>query len=250
MNLVQRKLLMSCLLGAFCVQTAFVYLDDTADKLPRLSEEAVQGRRIWHAHNCQVCHQIHGFGGFLGPDLTNAAPRLTTERLHQVLTDGTGQMPAFHLGDEQIALVTAYLDELPSTGVGVSRRHVPVDPMKVRRGIEEHMVACPPPDAVRRGFQLFCQNCTVCHVPFQATPLGLQTAPDLTTVVERLDDDAVRATLKSGRPDRGMPAWALPAPAIDEIVAMLHWWHDERAPLAQRIGGVGETQPLPWWEYR
>ncbi|MEO6594972.1 MAG: c-type cytochrome [Planctomycetota bacterium] len=250
MNLVQRKLLMSCLLAAFCVQTAFVYLDETADKLPTLSPEAVAGRRIWHKYNCQVCHQIFGFGGFLGPDLTNAGPRLTNDRLHQVLTLGTGQMPAFYFDDEQIAAIEAYLYELNDAGIGVARRHAPVDPRKVRTGIEEQMAASPPPEPVQRGYKLFAQNCTVCHVPFQATPLGLQTAPDLTTVVTRLDDAALRTTLEHGRPDRGMPAWNLPAPAIDDLMALLHWLHTERTPLAARIGGVGETQPLPWWEYR
>ena len=92
---------MDGLVAAFAAQTTLVYLDDAASTFETLTEEAVRGRRLWHKHNCQSCHQIHGFGGFLGPDLTNAAQRLTDERLEEVLTVGVAQMPAFHLNEDE-----------------------------------------------------------------------------------------------------------------------------------------------------
>ncbi len=76
-----RRTMVVALALAFVVQTGLVYTDDTADNLPSLSEEAQEGWWLWHHHNCQSCHQFFGYGGFLGPDLTNAADRLTDERL-------------------------------------------------------------------------------------------------------------------------------------------------------------------------
>lgn len=255
-NLVQRKLLMGGLVAAFAVQTALVYLDDTAATFKTLSEEAVRGRRLWHKHNCQSCHQIHGFGGFLGPDLTNAGYRLTAERLKEVLTVGVAQMPAFHLNEVERDEIAFFLEELSVMGVGVPRRYLPLDPDKVRAALDERLSELatsdsPPPVAVGRGASVFKMNCASCHLPLQATPLGLQTAPDLTTVLERIDIKAVHTTIADGRPDRGMQAWAhLGAEAVNDLVAFVKWLNEDRKALAEKVGGVGTEQPLPWWEYK
>ncbi|MCC6784488.1 MAG: cytochrome c [Planctomycetes bacterium] len=250
MHLGTRKLLLGSLLAAFCVQTSLVYLDPTADERPALSELALTGRRIWHRHNCQVCHQIYGFGGFLGPDLTNAAPRLTRARLDEILTQGNAQMPAFHLTPAEIDAVQQFLVELDRTGVGVARRARPLDPAAVHASVAAQVARPETPAEVRAGHATFTTLCTVCHVPFQATPLGLQTAPDLTTVVDRLSDQAIHDTIQAGRPERGMPAWALPEGKVAELVAFLRWLKHERATLAATLTGVDDTQPLPWWEFK
>ena len=89
------------------------------------------------------------------------------------------------------------------------------------------------------------------HEPLQATPLGLQTAPELTTVLSRLEQAAVRTTIVDGRPERGMQSWKdLPAETIDDLVAFLKWLNEDRAELGKTVGGVGSAQPLPWWEYK
>ena len=121
MKLAQRKLLMGALVASFAIQTAMVYADDTASTFEVLSEDALEGRRIWHEYNCQTCHQIHGFGGFLGPDLTNYGLRMTDERLNQILTEGSAQMPAFHFDEDQIYYMGSFLDELSDMGQGVPR---------------------------------------------------------------------------------------------------------------------------------
>ena len=89
-----RKLLIFCLVAIFAVQTWLVY-SDPAGKDATLSPLASAGQTVWRENNCQSCHQLFGFGGFLGPDLTNAIGALSTERLDSVLTIGSGQMPAF-----------------------------------------------------------------------------------------------------------------------------------------------------------
>ena len=60
MNVGQRKLLMAGLVGAFVVQTALVYTDDTRSRFEPLSELAMRGRTIWHQRNCYTCHQLYG----------------------------------------------------------------------------------------------------------------------------------------------------------------------------------------------
>jgi len=250
-NLVHRKLLMGALVAAFGVQTALVYADDTAERLAPLSAEAVRGRRLWHEHNCQSCHQIHGFGGFLGPDLTNAGDRLTDERLQEVLTVGNAQMPAFHFTDAQVADVKAFLVELSAMGVGVPRIVVPLDVAEVRAALADRLAQPGVPDDVAHGGGLFQALCTACHVPLQATPLGLQTAPDLTTVLERLDEAQVRATIADGRPERGMQAWGhLGDDNVAALAAFVLWLNSERDALLDAVGGPPGAQPTPWWEYR
>ena len=242
---------MSGLVAAFAVQTALVYLDDTASTFETLSEDAVKGRRLWHEYNCQSCHQIHGFGGFLGPDLTNAAKRLTNERLEQVLTVGVAQMPAFHFTEDQRYNIATFLDELSYMGIGVPRRDKPVDPLAVRTAIDTRLRESSPGESVGRGATAFFMNCAACHTPLQATPLGLQTAPDLTTVLKRIDAGAMRTTIVDGRPERGMQAWKhLPAETIEDLVAFVTWLNEDRAALVEQAGGVGTAQPLPWWEYK
>ncbi|MFN3244110.1 MAG: c-type cytochrome [Planctomycetota bacterium] len=251
MNLVQRKLLMGGLVAAFAVQTALVYTDDTASSFETLSEEALRGRRLWHEYNCQTCHQIHGFGGFLGPDLTNAARRLTDERLTEVLTVGTAQMPAFHFDEDQVYQLATFLDELSVMGVGVPRAVQPVDLGVVLAAIDSRLAEASPGEAVARGAGAFKMNCISCHVPLQATPLGLQTAPDLSTALRRIDEAAVRDTITNGRPERGMQAWQhLGEQPIADLTAFVKWLNDDRDAIAAQAGGAGVAQPIPWWEYR
>lgn len=256
MNLVQRKLLMGCLVAAFAIQTTLVYSDETASTFETLTEEAVRGRRLWHKHNCQSCHQIHGFGGFLGPDLTNAAQRLTDERLEEVLTVGVAQMPAFHLNEDERLDIAMFLDELSVMGIGVPRRYKPLDPAVVRAALDKRLKELSAADsatseAVIRGAQQFQMNCTACHVPLQATPLGLQTAPDLTTALQRIGKQEVRKTIAEGRPERGMQPWAhLGEGAVDDLLAFVCWLNEDRNALVEQVGGVGVEQPLPWWEYK
>jgi nitric oxide reductase subunit C len=245
-----RKILLVSLLASYAGQSALVYLDDTATPELALSEEGVVGRRLWHEHNCQVCHQLYGFGGFLGPDLTNAAPRLTRARLDEVLTIGTGQMPAFRFDGDQITALETFLHEMNATGVGVARANVPLPPDTVWAALDAHAQAKAPPAAALAGLATFRAHCATCHVPLQSTPLGVNTAPDLSTITLRLDDAAIAHTIATGRVPKGMPAWpGLGDAKIRELIAWLRWLADERAAIRDRVPGEAGAG-LPWWEFR
>ena len=73
-----KKSLVAFLVVCFIVQTTLVYSDRREQPL---SEAALRGRGLYHDEACQVCHQMYGQGGFLGPDLTNAGSRVDASRL-------------------------------------------------------------------------------------------------------------------------------------------------------------------------
>jgi len=244
----QRKLLMGSLVAAFAVQTYLVYTDATANDTAPLHGAAIEGQSIWRRHNCQSCHQIYGFGGFLGPDLTNAADRLPRETLDEILTEGRSPMPAFHFSDGEIDALEAYLHALDATGIGQARRAPPVDRELLRAAIETQARETPPTEAAMAGMRTFGGACSACHTLFQPTPLGPFVAPDLSAVTERVPPGEIDRLLAEGRLTRGMPASGLSPAARREVVSYLEWIASHREVLMPP--GSGETDALPWWEFR
>ncbi len=180
-----KKAALACLVAAFGVQTTLVYTDERQDPL---SEAALRGRTLWHENACQVCHQLYGQGGFLGPDLTNAASRMDASRLASLLTVGSGQMPAFHFRGEQIADLSAYLEALdrPDLGRGQLRLGAASEgsgPGGTFDAVVRNALGTASPE-VAAGYAAFeARSCTGCHFPLSDSPVG---APDLSTVTGRL----------------------------------------------------------------
>ena len=112
-----RKTLLAILLATLFFQAGLLYFDQTGYKTRALSFKGQEGQKIWLENNCQSCHQIYGFGGFLGPDLTNAMAYLTDQRLHDVLTNGSQQMPSYQMQTKEIDSLKAFFSELNKTGV-------------------------------------------------------------------------------------------------------------------------------------
>ncbi len=249
-----KKLLLSVLVACFVVQTGLVY-SDGVDLV--LSEQAVEGRRLFHENSCQVCHQLWGQGGFLGPDLTNASSRVDETRLASLLTVGSGQMPSFRFSDEQIAAMRAFLSELDESDVGRGQLRLgnPADGTSPQAAFETAVAGASPPSDVAAGFETFTSGiCSACHFPFQVSPM---LAPDLSLVVDRVTDEDIDAVLTTGRPEKGMPP---PFPALDatartQVIAYFKWLNENRAVLiaeSARIqaGRSVDWSKLPWWEFR
>lgn len=250
-----KKTLVAILVVCFSVQTALVYSDHREEPL---SPSALRGRKIFHEQACQVCHQLWGQGGFLGPDLTNAASRVDSVRLRSLLTVGSGQMPALGLSDARIADVAAFLREIdrPDLGRGQLRlgsADEGAGPQALFARVIRDALPAGSPQAA--GFDAWeSRSCTQCHVPFETSVVG---APDLSGVTERLSLDELATVLGGGRPERGMPP---PAPPFSErerkdVVAWLRWLGANRATLRDRMTALGRTREvdwsgLPWWEFR
>ena len=82
----------------------------------------------------------------------------------------------------------------------------------------------PPADtaAVDRGRALLAQECGFCH---GANARGGSSGPDLTrSALVQEDDNGVQlgVFLRTGRPDRGMPAFDLKAEQMADLAAFLH----------------------------
>ncbi len=225
---------------------------------PPLTDLEREGLAIWRARNCQACHQIHGFGGFLGPDLTNrVGSNSSDEEFRAILVDGAGSMPAFRMGRDERRALLAWLRAIDRTGRSQppaleARRDVP--PAEhwrllveewLRRGGEA------PGHVADRGLDLWTRTaCGACHTPFKTGKFG---APDLTRAT--LDRSAVglRRVVTEGR--RNMPSHALSDEELDELAAFLGWIADRRRELARVDDALLQRaefswEEVPWFEYR
>ena len=239
---------MAFLVAMFAVQTFLVYSDNTGRDLPPLSDAALEGRTIWLSHNCQSCHQFYGFGGFLGPDLTNASRRLDRARLDHVLTEGVAQMPPFHLSPAEISAVEAYLREMDGTGVGQARAPR-ADPRLFDQAVRDLIAEGELTGRAARGAERFLSGtCAACHGALTARRIGTYLAPDLSTSLNQLSDAEVLTVLAAGRPARGMPPTGLDEGQRGDVVAFLRWQAENRERLRQLASA--QSGGLPWWEFR
>lgn len=254
MDVRARRLLMIGLVAAFLAQTWLVYTDPAGRAASPLSGLAAQGQAVWRDHNCQACHQIFGFGGFLGPDLTNAFPRLDQARLDTILTQGSGLMPAFGLAADERAALACYLEELDRTGVGVARAPVDTPPAALFTELLEGTATDDDPlsPLEQQGLaEMQERNCIDCHLPNVASAYR---AADLTAVAGRLGHSGVTSALTEGVPGTAMPVMSLSAEQIDAIHATLLRL-DRHGPSIraafERAAHAGELSllGLPWFEY-
>jgi len=244
---------MGSLVSIFFLQSWLVYSDPAGRATPPLSPLAAQGRQIWHDRNCQSCHQIYGFGGFLGPDLTNSAERLTDARLDTVLTVGAGQMPAFDLGDSERRALKQFLEEVHATGVGQLPPILSFDAPTVLAAAVAKAVADGAglsPDAERGQAVLVAQKCIGCHLP---NPVTEKKGTDLTHLVKKLGAGGVRGILAAGIPAKGMPRFDLPRDEQDALLAFLAWLGKNaesiHATFAEAAPKEKDSPGLPWFEY-
>jgi cytochrome c oxidase cbb3-type subunit 3 len=81
--------------------------------------------------------------------------------------------------------------------------------------------AVPDPAAVERGQKTFVARCGFCH---GSNANGGESGPDLVRSVLALDDeggDKIGPVIRSGRPDKGMPAFAFSDDQIRDVAAFL-----------------------------
>ena len=245
--------LMGPLVACFATQTALVYLDPVDS--PPLTVLAQEGRRIWHRHNCQTCHQFYGFGGFLGPDLTNVSRRIAPERLHRLLAEGSGAMPAFGLSFDEANALSVFLQEMNQTGQGQAKRDlgefsaVSIGLRQIAQLREEFAESAD--QSTRTGFDLFMRRgCAGCHLPLGEAIVG---APDLLTTTARLSPDRIMEVLTNGIAPT-MPAPDLTPQELEAVYDFIVWVGEHRTALAKRTWeSVRDDEisspSVPWWEY-
>jgi nitric oxide reductase subunit C len=249
-------------LCAFAIQTFLVYSDDVGREQAPLSLSAQEGQKLWLSHNCQVCHQIYGFGGFLGPDLTNVAKRIAPHRLSSILTEGSLQMPAYHFNIHEQESLLDFFKAIDTTGQGTPRLTTKDSPEDSSNPIEHfhtsvlkiaEQLATPLDEKEEKGLQLMqTYSCLSCHLP---NTKSVYQAPDLTDVVAHRHDDEIRKILVEGRVDKGMPPLSLTESDQNSVLAFLKWLHQHRHGVLELYHNRTEIpflvfiKTIPWFEY-
>ena len=238
----------------FVGQTYLVYSDPTETRV--LQGEELAGRRVWLANNCQACHQLYGFGGFLGPDLTNAASRLQKPQLADRLVLGEGQMPSFDLPEDEVEALWKFLSAMDETGIGQAR-----NPRSGGASADGSQVDSASTIAVQQllndsgntaaiaGFETYrAHTCVGCHVLFGASAIG---APDLSLSGARLSTEEILSKLEVGVPPL-MPPSGLSADKLEQVQAFITFLAENRAEALALIEESTDDafwSNLPWWEF-
>ncbi len=225
---------------------------------PTLTPTEREGLALWREHNCQACHQIFGFGGFLGPDLTNRVTDDTQDaELAWILTSGSGKMPAFNLPDEDKRAIFAFLRYVNRTGQSQPTPIVapppfpPTEHFRVLADAWEERTAERLTVDQRAGVDIMTRyGCGGCHVPFTVSPTR---APDLSGRAVNPSPDALQKILDNGR--NRMPAFKLPRDDVERVSAYVSWLRDHRADLVAIDAALRGQEPfswrkVPWFEYR
>ncbi len=254
-----RKYLLLVLWGVYLSVSIVAYTDFPGRPSGQpLTELEREGLSVWRHHNCQVCHQIYGFGGFLGPDLTNFVNDETSDgELSSILTYGLGRMPALNLNLSNQRAVLAYLRRLNRTGRSQPRPlryRRTVDPVENFRQISEEWARRNGSELAPKaqdGSELWSKlGCGDCHVPFAP---GRNRAPDLSGRAIDRSVPALRDILDRGR--GRMPSYQLTRGEIEKLSAYLEWISSHRADLVNLNNRIMDREEfswrtVPWFEYQ
>lgn len=251
-----RALLFGSLVCAYIGLSVIAYTDHGGPPSGQpLTSRERSGLEVWRKNNCQVCHQIYGFGGFLGPDLTNVVDdERSDDDFVKILTVGYKKMPAINLSDEECVAVLAFLRAVNRTGRSQPRANVarrPIDPKFHWGALVEMADGRDIPDEVKRGRGIVTTaSCGSCHVPFMQ---GLYRSPDITAAAIDRSVRNIGPILKDGR--GAMPSFQFSNEEISDVSAFLDWVAQNRSELVKKNDQMLDRQgfswrDLQWWEYK
>jgi cbb3-type cytochrome c oxidase subunit III len=213
-----RYLALGFILTTLIVASLAFYTAREGTALAQAAEEFTRKReqrgQSLYAGQCAACHGAAGEGGS-GPALANRQVLKNTldSVFFSVIRSGipNTQMPAWSveyggpLTDEDVRDVVAFIRSWEATAPEIDLPGFTPDP--------------------RRGALLFESTCAMCHGENGA---GNGSAPQLNDLarLETLPDDWYRATIRNGRPARGMPTWGtvLSPAQIEDLVALIGAW--------------------------
>lgn len=251
-----RALLFGVLVCVYIGLSVIAYTDHGGSQsITPLTSRERSGLEVWRKNNCQVCHQIYGFGGFLGPDLTNVVDDgRSDDDFAKILTVGYKKMPAMNLSDEDCVSVLAFLRAVNRTGRSQPRANVarrPINPKFHWETLMEMAEDRNLSDEVKQGCEIVTTaSCGSCHVPFMQ---GVHRSPDLTAAAVDRSVKNIGPVLKDGR--GAMPSFQFSDKEIAKISAFLEWVAKNRSELVKKNDQMLDREgfswrDLQWWEYK
>ena len=86
-----------------------------------------EGRLVWQKYNCHTCHQLYGFGGYLGPELTNIYSRSSGNEhyIRGIIKVGVKQMPAFKISEDEMKALLQFLKNVDQSGTSNPQDYQP-----------------------------------------------------------------------------------------------------------------------------
>ncbi len=212
--------------GTVICTAVFIWLTiDTHTTIPKrtntdkLTDEVVQGKRVWHKYNCNDCHTILGIGGYYSPDVTKTYSTRGETWLKAFLKNPETpdpkrrKMPNQNLSDDEINKLIAFFKWVDA----IDTNEWPPRPITVAKttGVPLQETAL-----VVMGKNLYNQNrCDLCH---QIGGRGGIIGPDLSKVGNKYDPQWLAKQIKdpkSHNPITQMPAF--PQLTDDEIQALV-----------------------------
>jgi cytochrome c oxidase cbb3-type subunit III len=131
-----------------------------------------------------------------------------------------------------VALATTGLVEAQGRGAGVSpaaqRPPAPAAPQAY------------PPEQVKAGATLFAAQCGFCHGRDAAGGAGGTDLTRSSLVAEDVRGNRIGPVVRSGRPDRGMPAFTL---SDGDLAALVAFIHTQQAEASEQLGGRRSVAP-------
>jgi len=254
-----RQVCLAGLVALYVLVSAVAYTDfPHREPLAPLTEQEREGLGVWRRYNCQACHQLYGFGGFLGPDLTNRVVDTSEDGgLGSILRAGLGKMPALGLDRSEQAAVLEFLRAMNRTG----RSQPPplasdrsVDPVRNYQLLTQEWVrdnGNEPSSLVASGAEVWDRyRCARCHLPFATGPT---LAPDLSRRAVDRSERAMQRILEHGR--GRMPVFDMSPEEVGPLCAYLEWISSHRPELVALNNRLLQRQDfawgrLPWFEYQ
>jgi len=150
--------------------------------------DALHGHALFDGQRCAQCHGVGGSGGGGAPALIGIAKTLKPEQIYDYIKNPRATMPNFHLSDNEIADLVAYVDSLTpghTVAADIDAEHPgPMMGMSMSGMSGMAMAQAPPvyaPDQAPKdngphglfpglesgdpsiGAKLFSTNCASCH---------------------------------------------------------------------------------------
>ena len=109
-------------IGTLSSAILFLYLTydthrqvEALSHVDQLSENVIDGKRVFEKYNCNDCHTILGFGGYYGPDLTKVVKRVGEDGIkyrvkdpEKALENSWRKMPQLHVSDAEVENLVAF----------------------------------------------------------------------------------------------------------------------------------------------